>query len=42
MARQIPQEEVRVRSPLPTTSLLLIHIGLYSYKFFNRSCCAYA
>ena len=33
MARQIPQEEVRVRSPLPTPPLLLIHIGLYSYKF---------
>ena len=33
MARQIPQEEVRVRSPLPTTPLLPIHIVLYSYKF---------
>ena len=35
MARQKPQEEVRVRSPLPTTPLLLIHIGLYSYKFLT-------
>ena len=35
MARQIPQGEVRVRSPLPTTPLLLIHIGLYSYKFLT-------
>jgi len=42
MARQIPQEEVRVRSPLPTTPLLLIHIIFFSYKLFNRSCCTYA
>ena len=33
MARQILQEEVIVRSPLPITPLLLIHIGLYSCNF---------